>query len=457
MEQALNRLRQAGEEMKRSASSGTAPQQNQDAARRAADQLRQATNLLGGAQQQQSTGRLASLAGESDRLSKEEHAQAERIHTLANDARSGQDKSLTQEEYDARIQERDNLAEERQRLSDDLSQLEKGMRDTARELAPIQPGTASKLRDALNGMDQNDLTNRVQRTADWLRRGIDPNSNGTEGDIATDLQHLSDQVRQAQQSMGAEKPGQNAAQGQQIAALDHLERLRNQIQSQMRSQNQNQNAGQQGSSNNQQAQNGQPGQRGQNGQQAQGQNLGRQAGNGQGQNARGGDVGNRASGDVGNTVSGDIGNRGSGGGGEGAVWGNINTGNNHFGPRGQNSAAPETIPPPAVTERAYQNDLTELNQLRHLAQSDPAALKQVQELIRAMQQLDPHRFTGNPALVEQLHTQVLNDVDKLELQLRHDADDQSQGEVRTGKSSYVPPSYQDAVADYYRRLSNSGK
>ena len=54
------------------------------------------------------------------------------------------------------------------------------------QMAPNQPGAASKLRDALNGMDQSDLTNRVQRTADWLRQGIDPNSNGTEAGIATD-------------------------------------------------------------------------------------------------------------------------------------------------------------------------------------------------------------------------------------------------------------------------------
>ena len=54
------------------------------------------------------------------------------------------------------------------------------MRDTAKSLAPNQPVAAAKLRDALNGMDQSDLGNRVQRTADWLRQGNNPNSNGTE-------------------------------------------------------------------------------------------------------------------------------------------------------------------------------------------------------------------------------------------------------------------------------------
>ena len=58
--------------------------------------------------------------------------------------------------------------------------------------------------------------------------------------------------------------------------------------------------------------------------------------------------------------------------------------------------------------------MQELNQLRQLAKTDPAALREIQDLVKEMQQLDPSRFPGNPAMVEQLHTQVLNDVDKLE-------------------------------------------
>jgi len=90
------------------------------------------------------------------------------------------------------------------------------MRDSARELAPNQPDASSHLRDALSGMDQTDLTNLVQRTADWLRSGINPNSNGTEAQIATGLKKLDDQVRQAQQAAGAGqdgRPGRDPAAG----------------------------------------------------------------------------------------------------------------------------------------------------------------------------------------------------------------------------------------------------
>ena len=222
--QALNRLRNADEEMKRSAGQG----QSSEAARRAAEQLRQAAGLMSSTQQQQSSGKLDSLARESDRLSKEEHAQADRIRSM-----TGQGSPSNQEQYQARVQQRNKLAEDRQQLSDDLSQLEKNLRNSARELAPSQPGAASKLRDALGGMDQTDLTNRTQRTADWLRRGINPNANGTEEGISKGLDQLSQQVHQAQQGLGPGKqPGQGQAQGgDQTAALDHVERFRDQVES----------------------------------------------------------------------------------------------------------------------------------------------------------------------------------------------------------------------------------
>ena len=70
-----------------------------------------------------------------------------------------------------------------------------------------------------------------------------------------------------------------------------------------------------------------------------------------------------------------------------------------------------------------------------------------------MQRLDPRRFPGNPVMVEQLHTEVLSGVDRLELQLRRDTDDQASGQVRTTKEPAVPPGYEEAVAEYFRRLS----
>jgi hypothetical protein len=297
-------------------------------------------------------------------------------------------------------------------------------------------------------MDQTDLTNRVQRTADWLRRGINPNANGTEEGISKSLEQLSQQVHQAQQGMGADKPGQDKAQGgEQTAALDHVERFRDQVESLTR-RGQNSLGRQGGQQPNQQA--GQPGQNGQPGQARQGSWS--SGGDGSAQIARNGG-GNQRGGDqvAQDNLSGDVGGWRTNRGGEGTAWDNVNTGNNRFNPTGRADPA-DSAPVPPDSERTYRQGLAELNQLHHLAQNDPQALKEIQDLAKQMQRLDPSRFPGNPAMVEELHTQVLSEVDKLELQLRHDSDNQ-QGQVRTTKEPAVPPGYEEAVADYFRRLS----
>ena len=380
-----------------------------------------------------------------DRLSKEEHAQADHIRDFA-----GQANSASEADYTARLQQRNRLAQDRQQLSDDLSQLEKNLRNAARELAPSQPQSASKLRDALGGMDQTDLANRVQRTADWLRRGINPNSNGTEEGISKGLDQLSQQVHQAAQGVGPGKASPDRtgqSQGEETAAMDHIERFRSQVES-LTARGQNSPGRQPGR---QQGQQGQGGQQGQSGQQGQGEQQAQGGQRGQGNEAvpngsstqRGG---NQVAQD---NLSGDLGNRQGGGGAVGTAWNNINTGNNHFDSRGS-AAAPGASPGVGDPEATFRQGMDELGQLHHLAQNDPAALKQIQELAREMQRLDPRRFPGNPALVEQLHTEVLTGLDRLELQLRHDQ--QAPGEARTTKAPTVPAGYEDAVADYYRRL-----
>jgi hypothetical protein len=158
-------------------------------------------------------------------------------------------------------------------------------------------------------------------------------------------------------------------------------------------------------------------------------------------------------GDRNGTPSGDLGDRlNRAGGATGAtVWGNLNTGNNRF-DHARTPTDPSTGPNPADTERTFSQAARELTQLRQAAAGDPAAQKEIQQLARQMQQLDPSRFPGNPALVEQLNTQVLAQVDKLELELRQSAD-RDQQQVRAARSRPPAPAYQDAVADYYKRLS----
>jgi hypothetical protein len=435
VQQALDQLRQANQDMERA-------QRDDAEARRAADRLRDATNLLGSMQQQQASGRLDSMASEADRLAAEQRDQADRMSKLLGEAASADQSGQAPQDL---WNQASALARDRQRLADDLASLEKQARDAARDLASTQRGAASKLRDALGNLDQEDLQTRLQRSADWLQRGIAPNSLAAESGISSDLQRFGDQVRQAQQALGSgqQPQGQNSQ-----AAIDRLERLRNQMAAITRDLGAAGDAGRQGGG--RQDRNGQAGQFAQNGQPGQqGQDVGRLNRRG---SPEGGIQGGPASGDVGDDYTRGYGERYRGGapGGNNNWW--IDTGNNSNLPQ---PVPPDNSPLPPDPERSYQQSLNGLNDLRQSVENDPETARELQELIREMQGLDPRRFPGNPALFEQLHTQVLSDVDKLELQLQRKLDDKQSGQIRSNNPMPMPAGYQDAVADYFRRLSKN--
>ena len=133
--------------------------------------------------------------------------------------------------------------------------------------------------------------------------------------------------------------------------------------------------------------------------------AGQQGGQGGQQGGQAGEVGNRMAGPVGNPAGG--GNRG------GNQGGGYDTGNTRI--QGQ-AVAPQQGPNPADTQRQIEQGLNLLNQLRSTVQDSPEARHELQTLIEEMRNLDPKRFPGNPALVEQMHQQILSGVDALELQ-----------------------------------------
>jgi hypothetical protein len=420
VQQSLDRLRQATDDMRRA----TSPQQSEAEARRAADRLKEATNLLGSMRQQESATKVDSLAEEASRLAQQERDQAGKIQQAFGQGPGAM----------VGTQERRKLADDREKLANEVGGLEKNLQDTARDLATHNQGAAStKLREALGDMQQSDLRARIQRGADWMRRGIDPNANGMEPEIAAGMQRLEKGLHDAQQAMGSAPQQGNGSQQGIETALNHVERLRDQLGGLSRDgqgRQQGQGQGQQG---------------------GQGQGGGQQFGRGnQGNWSPNGGPGARLGG---GDNGGPYGNTNNGGGANGTVYGNLDTGNNT--PRGGSPVQPDNsaVPP----QRAYEDSLRDLNQLRQAVREDPEMAKQVQELIQEMERLDPSRFPGNPALVEQLHSQVLADVDKLELQLRRQLEDKDAGQVRSGDTKTVPQGYEDSVAEYYRRLSKNNK
>jgi hypothetical protein len=386
IEQALKRLQQATDDMKRNGN----PQQSA-AGRQAVDELRKASSLMAGTQRQLASDKVGDLSREADRLTQEERSQADRINKFAG--QQPDPHAMNLDSMLRRVHDRDQLAKDRQQLSDDLSNLQRYVREAAREMASVQPGVAQKLRDALTQMDESDLDNRVQRTADWLRRGINPNANGTESEIAQGLAKLNQQLQQAQQKLNQGGPGQRAIDKHgETTALDQVEGLRKQLEAMAPSQD---------------------------GQQE--QNRAGQGGDARGHNS------------------------------DGTGGNDTNTGNNHY-QAGQPTGSQGSSGNPAGAERTFRQSMRALNQLRQMVEDNPEAAKEVAELARQMQLFEPSRFPGNPAMLEQMHRQVLSSVDKLELQLQRDA---ASTQARTGKSSAVPSGYQESVADYYKRLSKN--
>jgi hypothetical protein len=135
------------------------------------------------------------------------------------------------------------------------------------------------------------------------------------------------------------------------------------------------------------------------------------------------------------------------------VYGNLDTGNTHI--VGQ-AVAPQHGPNPADAQREIEQGLNLLNQVRAAVQDSPEAKQKLQALIDEMRSLDPSRFPGNPALVAQMHQQLVSGVDSLELQLRRQLDQSKGGTIRNTDPSKVPAGYKDSVAEYYRKLSGGG-
>jgi hypothetical protein len=314
------------------------------------------------------------------------------------------------------------MVDDRQQLADDLGRLTQQMRGAARELAPTQPSASNRLRSALDGLDENDLGTRMQRSADRLRSGSF--SDPFEAGLTSDLQKLGQQVGEAARALGsAQHTSKDAVLN---GAMDDLSRLRDQLEG-LGSRN-----GQSGQAGQQLARNGPPGQQ---------------------DELQAGEAGGRQTGPVGNRLAGPTGNPAGGATNRDRVLGAYDTGNTRISGK---AVAPQQGPNPADTQRQIDQGLNLLNRLRAAVQDSPEARQQLQILIDQMRNLDPSRFPGNPTLVEQMHQQLVSGVDALELQLRRQLDENRGGTIRNTDPAKVPAGYRDSVAEYYRKLSGGG-
>jgi hypothetical protein len=133
-----------------------------------------------------------------------------------------------------------------------------------------------------------------------------------------------------------------------------------------------------------------------------------------------------------------------------------NRGDNDYSAMNRGDRLPEGGNPnvnPRGIEGVVREGVRDLQAMRRDLEGSGGEQRDIQELIREMQRLDPAKFKGNPEMVEQLRDQVLVSIEQLELQLRRKLGEEVGGAVRSGGARPAPSGYRDAVAEYYRRLS----
>ena len=450
--QALDRLRQAEDDMRRAVD-----EHNVADARRAAERLHEAMNLLGGMQRQDASRQVDSLAREAERLENQQREQAVRMRELMSSRLTSQGSAGARRRNGSDGEGAvEGLINDRQKLADDLARLTQDMRSAERATRKggqgatrgdgASRGAAKKLRDALGDLEQADTETQLQRSADQLRRGYAPLTDTAETEIAAELEHLKQQLGDAQQAM-ANANGQRATDSD--SALDAMERLRSRLAAWDRNGAKGRvgTNGQAGESDPVGA-NGRPGAN----ERAGGSDRGGGSDPVRGGRDQGGAAGGGDRGGINGPLAGPIGRGDLGGNRGGPVNGGWNTGNNSELPH---PVAPDTSATPPDPEEVFKQGMRDVDQLRRSVGDDPAARGQVDDLIRAMEKLDPKRFPGNPARVDELYARVLGNVDKLELQLRHEPDDAAPAQVRSDSPMPVPAGYQAAAAEYFRRLSKS--
>jgi hypothetical protein len=107
-------------------------------------------------------------------------------------------------------------------------------------------------------------------------------------------------------------------------------------------------------------------------------------------------------------------------------------------------------------ERTFRETIRDLQQLRQsMAQESPELAREMGDLIRQMQSVQPGAGWQGSELDSRIRAQVLPALEQLELMLRRKVEDGESGQVRSGSTERVPAGYRDSVAEYFRRLSKS--
>ncbi len=431
-QRAIDQLNQALQAMNEASGQGQQGQRGQmspEEARRAIEQarrqLQEALQQLTAERQAQVGQAFEDLAQRSQRLYEEQRQVANDLQEAlrsGGDASSRRRGALTDEQAEELAQRKFDLQEELERLEQDIQRVAQQFRDQT-------PEASEALNQALADLQSVQTGARLGYGAQAILRGAGAQVAATDAVTTSALRDLQRNTEEARALANAEAvEGQRVEPDPNAELRAELQDLRRQLAELSQRQGQSGSGQQQGREQGQQPGQGQPGQEGQQGQP--GQQGGAQA------NAGGGGQYDR--------------NGGFGPGGfgpfydwrRGGVWDPRNRG------YWDNPGAIDEVRQ-QLTD-VSRDLLTRANELRAqgLSEEELRAVRELGDALRG-------GITGNPALIEQEFQQLVNLAEQLELRLAANEDAAERAAVRAEAPTQVAPGFEEAVAEYYRRLSRS--
>jgi hypothetical protein len=432
LRQSMEALRRSEEEMRKAVSD-----HDPEAQRRAAENLAQAQSLLGGAMQKQSDNAVSGLAQKAQEMANAQRDIANSLKRMYGEQqpspfrrmRPGQGESGSEDMpemkdpairryygYDRRNWEPEPppphlpdaeeraIADEKARLAKDLQQLQSDMQKQERSMASTEPGASSKMRKALSDAEQKELAMRMQKTAEWMRQGYGERNLGVEESMAAGMEQLSRDLQDVQKTLkNADPNGKNQQGDRNAEALSEVRNLRQMLENTQNARAQQQ-AQRQGYQQQALSRDGQ-------GQQQGGQQQGGQQQNGRQEGQQGGQ--NQA---------------------------------NQYSPNGGPGAA-------AMDDLSVRNAIGDLNSLRGRIDPHDRALRgYVDDTIGSLRLLnaDPN------VLQSTIGQDAVTRLERLEVELARRAGDLQQLEgARLRAPEDSPEKYKDAVAEYFKKLSQA--
>jgi hypothetical protein len=443
LRQSMEALRRSEEEMRKAVSD-----RDPEAQRRAAENLAQAQSLLGGAMQKQSDNAVSGLSQKAQEMANAQRDIANSLKRMYGEQQSsafrrmrpGQPEPGAEDmpemkdpasrryyTYDRRNWEPEAppphlpdaeeraIADEKARLAKELQQLQSDMQKQERSMASTEPGASSKMRKALSDAEQKELAMRMQKTSEWMRQGYGERNLGVEESMAAGMEQLSRDLQDVQKALkNGDANGKNQQGDRNAEALAEVRNLRQMLEGA-------QNAGAQNAG----AQN------------AGAQNAGAQSARAQQQAQRQGYQQQALSRD-----------------GQGQQQGGQQQGGQQGGQNQANQYSPNGGPGvAAMDDLSVRNAIGDLNSLRGRIDPHDRALRgYVDDTIGSLRLLnaDPN------VLQSTIGQDAVSRLERLEVELARRAGELQQLEgARLRAPEDSPEKYKDAVAEYFKKLSQA--